>query len=475
MLLAAFAVLVLLALRTWGHGTIMAEIPAPYNAIVYHALGFLLFASIAWLVDRLIRYFYWRGYVARKTKRPTPALIEDIVTVCLLIIAVSVGLSWEAGMDVTAIVTAGGATAIVVGIALQTVIQDLFSGLSINLDGSYAIGDWLSVYSEHFETPQYGRVTGITWRSTYLQLWDGRQLMIPNHMATSNAVTNHSRPAGAKQLTFQLPLDFRVPSSRAIALLTGEACKAVRKHPQLSRHPDPDVIIHHFTDDATVYEIRFYADPDAIEPVVAISLVGQAVQEVVVRIAVPSAVQQIEFTPAPSEEALAGTREGARALHKVPLFEQVLSEAQFEALNAHCKHAEFCAGKPFIKQGESATSMFVLLEGAASVAILNPKGEDHEVAVLAAGDFVGEMSLMTGAPRTATVTPLTNLRVLEITKQAMEGLLKDSPELLEHFSRVMAQRQFELRDIASRKGDIEEAQVDLLSRMTAFFARVFRT
>ena len=96
------------------------------------------------------------------------------------------------------------------------------------------------------------------------------------------------------------------------------------------------------------------------------------------------------------------------------------------------------------------------------------------MAVLAAGDFVGEMSLMTGAPRAATVTPLTPLRVLEITKEAMEGLLKTSPELLEHFSRVMAQRQFELRDIASQGAEIASAQVDLLSRMTAFFARVFR-
>jgi CRP-like cAMP-binding protein len=119
--------------------------------------------------------------------------------------------------------------------------------------------------------------------------------------------------------------------------------------------------------------------------------------------------------------------------------------------------------------------MYVLLEGAAVVTVADPRGEDKEVAVLAAGDFVGEMSLMTGAPRTATVTPLTPLRVLEITKEAMEELLRGSPELLEHFSRVMAQRQFELQDIASRKADIETAQVDLLTRMTAFFARVFRT
>ena len=204
-------------------------------------------------------------------------------------------------------------------------------------------------------------------------------------------------------------------------------------------------------------------------------IVASAVHEVVLRNEVPNPVTQIEITPIPTEDELEGTKEGRSALMRVPLFAQVLSEAQFDALNKSARHDRFTEGKPFIKQGESATSMYILLEGAAAVTVPNAVGGHQEVAVLAAGDFVGEMSLMTGAPRTATVTPLTPLRVLEITKEAMEGLLKEFPELLEHFSRVMAQRQFELRDLASRKGDIEEAQVDLLSRMTAFFARVFRS
>jgi CRP-like cAMP-binding protein len=189
----------------------------------------------------------------------------------------------------------------------------------------------------------------------------------------------------------------------------------------------------------------------------------------------PTPVTQIEINPIPTREVLLGTSEGRAALRLVPLFAAVLSDAQFDNLNEHCRLIDFPARKAIIKQGESATSMYIILEGAAAVTITNARGEEQEVAVLAAGDFVGEMSLMTGAPRTATVTPLTQLRVLEITKEAMEGLLRDSPELLEHFSRVMAQRQFELRDIASRKADIDEAQVDLLSRMTAFFARVFRS
>jgi CRP-like cAMP-binding protein len=299
--------------------------------------------------------------------------------------------------------------------------------------------------------------------------------MIPNHMATANAVTNHCSPPGPKRLSFNIPIDYRVPAPRAHALLTGEAFKAVWKHPKLARSPEPSVVIERLTSDATVFEIRFYADPELIEPDEAITVVGTAVHDAVIRNDMPTPVTQIEINPIPTAEILLGTSEGRKALKMVPLFAAVLSEKQFDTLNEDCRLIDLPMGKPFIKQGDSAASMYVLLEGAAAVSVTNPRGEEHEVALLAAGDFVGEMSLMTGAPRTASVTPLTQLRVLEITKEAMEDLLRDSPELLEHFSRVMAQRQFELQDIASRQADIETAQVDLLTRMTAFFARVFRT
>jgi CRP-like cAMP-binding protein len=83
------------------------------------------------------------------------------------------------------------------------------------------------------------------------------------------------------------------------------------------------------------------------------------------------------------------------------------------------------------------------------------------------------MSLMTGAPRTATVTALTRLRVIEITKQAIEELLKNTPELLERFSRVLAQRQLENESLAARRLDKGAVEGDILAKMRNFFSRAF--
>src|SRR6202012_3868494 len=100
-------------------------------------------------------------------------------------------------------------------------------------------------------------------------------------------------------------------------------------------------------------------------------------------------------------------------------------------------------------------------------------GEPQEVASSATGDVVGEMSLMTGAPRTATATALTRARVLEITKEDIADMLKQNPELFERFSRVLAQRQLELDALANRKVDQKAVENDILRRMKTFFSRTF--
>ena len=203
------ALVILLAARLWGLGALEGHFSPADIAEIGHGLVVAMVVGATLLVDGLIRHFYWLRYLQRRLNRETPALIQDLLTVALFLFGLSIGLWWQEGFSFTGFITASGATAIVLGIALQTVIQDLFSGLSINLDGSYSLGDWLTIYSEQLPEPVYGRVTHMTWRSTFLALDDGRRVMVPNHIATANAVMNHSRPADAKRLSVEVAIDNR--------------------------------------------------------------------------------------------------------------------------------------------------------------------------------------------------------------------------------------------------------------------------
>jgi len=218
---SAVALVFLLLARYWGLGQFTDTLGPYYTLEVGHWLVVGSVVSVTLLIDGLIRHFYWTRYLQRRLNRETPALIQDILTIALFLLGLSLGLWWQEGFSFTGFITASGATAIVLGIALQTVIQDLFSGLSINLDGSYSLGDWLTIYSDQMPEPIYGRVTHMTWRSTFLALDDGRRVMVPNHIATANPVMNHSRPADAKRLSVEFGIDARMPSDRVVDMLLG--------------------------------------------------------------------------------------------------------------------------------------------------------------------------------------------------------------------------------------------------------------
>jgi small-conductance mechanosensitive channel/CRP-like cAMP-binding protein len=461
----------LAAARLAAPALILAAFAPPYGTRIVSALGVLTVAAAALVLDRLVRAFYWDGYLRHKRGRETPVVIEGMLTVALLALSISVGLYFEAGVSFTGFLTASGATAIILGIALQAIINDVFSGVSVNIDGSFAIGDWLTIYAEEFPEPIYGRVQGIAWRATTLRLSDGRLLMIPNHALTANPVMNHSRPPGPKRLFVEIPVSGNFPAGHAMVILLAEAYRAVRSKP-LSSHREPEILIDRFDSDSTFLHVRFYADVEESDPQSAKSVMAAALHRALLRHRVPSPVSQVELV-SPSAPFRGTQEEEREALSQASLFENILDEAQLHSLALASEARSIPAGTALIRQGDAGTSMFILLEGAARVSIAMPDGETREVAVLASGDVVGEMSLLTGAPRTASVTSLTAMRLLEVTKEAMEPLLAAEPNLMDRFSHVLAVRQSNLSAIASTRGQKHALQRDILAQMRDFFSRAF--
>lgn len=458
---------------TWpGHvaGWLHGMLPVPYDVIASVALSLVVTLLFTWILDRLLRRYYWRGHFRRRHGHDAPALMRDLVSVLILAIAVSIWLYVALGVSAAGLLAASGATAVVIGLALQTMILDFFSGLSINLDGSYEIGEWLTIHSAELGGEVYGQVEGITWRSTLLRLVDGRCILIPNRLATSNPVTNHSRPLTPKRYEVEIELDLRLPSDRAIYLLGSEAKKAVRQG-GLSAHPPPTVLLSRIASDGIYYTVRFHADPHRIEPDEAKSVMLTALQGVIERLDLPLPVQQVELTQPPQVSADLNV---LRVLQRISFFSHVLSEAQLAGLARAGRTRELPVGGRLVQQGESAMSMFVILEGAAEVSVIAKMGEPaRSIAVLAGGDIVGEMSLLTGVPRSATVVAITPLTVLEIPRSEFETLLADAPELLEGFGRVLAQRRAVLQGLADPVVELRNAERDLIARMRDFFARAF--
>jgi CRP-like cAMP-binding protein len=161
------------------------------------------------------------------------------------------------------------------------------------------------------------------------------------------------------------------------------------------------------------------------------------------------------------------TAEARAALKRTALFGDVLSPEQIDALAANSHLAIFPEGAVLMTEGDFGSSLFVIVKGDVTVTLADRKGHDHEVATVGAGGIVGEMSLMTGARRNATVVAAGEVVALEIPKVALETILARAPDLINRFGAMLASRQSERDKVAARAN----SAADFIGQIRHFFGR----
>jgi CRP-like cAMP-binding protein len=157
-------------------------------------------------------------------------------------------------------------------------------------------------------------------------------------------------------------------------------------------------------------------------------------------------------------------------LKTIPFFAGVLDDAEIDMLAARAYFLDFPKGATPIEEDAPGPAMFVIVAGEAVVGV---HGEDEPVARLGSGDVVGEMSLLTGARRSATVTAATPLRVIEINKEALAHVLQHAPDLVDRFAALIERRQRELDKLAggSAWGMMRMGKIEIAATIRAFFGK----
>ena len=160
-------------------------------------------------------------------------------------------------------------------------------------------------------------------------------------------------------------------------------------------------------------------------------------------------------------------------LTAIPLFAETLDARQLDHLAAQCEPAFFPAGTFLISEGDFGDSMFAIVSGEASVTLHDARGDEHGVASIRPGEIVGEMSLLTGMPRNATVKALSDGEVLEVDKAALANVLWMSPDLVERFVEMLFRRQGELDRAAGGLawGTMRPGKAELAEMIQKFYQR----
>jgi len=381
-----------------------------------------------------------------------PAIVQDALVIGLFLFAGMVFYQEDAKAF-----TAGALAAAVLGFALQETLGNAFAGLAIQTEKPFRVGHWITVAGHE------GRVVEVTWRATKIRTKAGNMVVLPNNVVAREAINNYTEPVAPTRLIVEVGAGYEVPPNKVRQALQA----AVNRAAYVLAEPSPDVILHEFADSAIAYRVRFWIDDYEFE-----EEARDAVQRAIFYEFSRSGIEipwpiQIEYQREDPPKETESDRLGrfVQLISRVPIFGDVAAEGR-RALAAGSSERLFGDNEVIVREGDPGASMFVVCKGQVSVRI--DKG--HEVARIQEGGYFGEMSLLTGDPRSATVAAVGDCSVLEIRGDVFKDYVTSHPEVIDVLANPTATRRRELLESrAAVAATTTEAKQSLAERMRRFF------
>ena len=336
-----------------------------------------------WRIDRLPDRF--------------PTIVQDTIVIALFAIAATLILQ-----DKIFATTAVGA--VVIGFALQDTLGNLFAGLAVQIEKPFRVGQWVNIAGKD------GMVTEVTWRATKIRTKMGNFVVVPNSALARDTITNYSEPSDETRIEIEIAASYdAAPNDVKNVIL-----EAIKDEPLILRTHHPEVLLADFASSSITYRVRVWTrefctrrDHPRSRPLSCLLRVPARRHRDPVSNA-GSAVQGRRRRSRPDPVA-AGRRSAP-----CPFSQPCRTNS---AQSSPGSRGWVCTQRMKLWFGEArpGSSMFIVARGAVSVTL---EAGGVEVARLGPGTFFGEMSLLTGEPRSATVAAVTDSELLEITAES---------------------------------------------------------
>ncbi len=457
--LSTILLALLLELTTQGLISHMPQRAQPW-------LAFIAYLAMSFVILKTLDLLFIEDYLVEKRGKYIPRMLRLIFLLVGITLAGLVLLRAVLEMDPLTLIALPTIATAVVGFALKDVIARLASG--IQLGRMIHVGDWVTLMDRE------GVVTDIAFDYITIRTRAYDYIMLPNDAVSQSAITNHSRPETLCARAIHVEANYAHPPMQVKQILV-QSASAV---PGVVAAPAPISFIEEFKESGIAYKLKFffhdYGARERLEGEV-MAYVWYAFQRNGIEIPYPQRV--VHMTQAPDLTALraielAGIEEQFRAID----FLAILDAEALHSLAEHAQKRVYLPGEQVVREGEPGEELFVVMEGEADV-VIKTGDQTTPVAALKKGQFFGEMSLLTGAPRSATVQARSQLTVTVIGKSAMSHVISRTPGLAEQFGAILTTRQSALaatRETADRASKLRSAAEDgrsLTAKILQFFRR----
>lgn len=400
---------------------------------LYEIVREALLALLAIAVIRAVITFVMRVLLVRVN---IPMLVDEVMFGLVLVAYALVRLH-ATGVNLAGIVTTSAVVTGAIAFSAQEVLGALWAGLALQLDRTLRVGDWI-----RFDD-KTGQIVSIRWRTTSIHTCNNETLIIPNASLIKDKVHVLARVGDAEHAIREVPFSvaYAEPPSRVVAVVDA----AIQRAPpdNVVRDPRPYCVCTRFNDSGIDYkllyqivDLHYYRETESALH----ALVFAALKRAGMSIPFPQRDVHVFREAGPEEARRRDIEQRLRSLSAVELFAP-LTEPERRALASELRPGLFVNGEVLFRQGEPADSLFVLTRGRLHVYDEGPEGTRRLLASLEAPSYVGEMGLLTGQPRAATVVADGDVESLRLDKAGFDAILRNRPEVVDALSQVLAERQ----------------------------------
>jgi small-conductance mechanosensitive channel len=397
--------------------------------------------------------------VFRKRKGyDAPGLMRDLFSLVCYVTALALILRYTVDLSFAALLPGSALLGVILGLALQDTLGNLFSGISLHADKPFQVGDVISV-GKHT-----GVVMSITWRAAKIKTFSNHIVLVSNSSIAKESIEVCPRD-GQNARTVNFSTVYTDSPVKVIHVVR----EAIRECDNVLRYMTPIVRIRNLGDSVIEWEVKYwlsdYARHNDTDALIR-QRIWYAFRRSGLDFGFPTRTIYMEQAP-PHNGHRRDTETLAELLSTVDIFSPLTSE-ELNTLAQNVSGHIFAPGETIIRAGDNGSSMFVVHRGGVDVRV-DMNGAPRTIKRLGEGDFFGEMALFTGEPRTANVVASEETEVFEIGHDAVKMLFETNPDLVEALSHTINERRAGLAANSSAPVSEEDTPAGLLFKIKHFF------